>query len=264
MEAYEAENSAASVPLVVSRKESSGLGSDRLLEQNALVDISAFIRTAEPLPGADPGDVKRLRAWAAQDSANLRSVPGMRAINRSAGSEGDDAERRNRFIIDAMPRTFELKGASAVAYWSLASNVSLQDLRRAEDRIGSDRLIGHRERPGNLRFDVDSGRTTVDSYLQNSRDSESEKLTVSKAAVEGYNGALVAANRVAKEYDRALKADGRRGYPKSWIDAKRELGDGGAQAKAPKVIRISDYGDRLSVNSGLKDRMNRLFDVLAS
>lgn len=264
MEAYEAEHSEASVPLVASRKQTAGPAHYRLLEQQSLRELSAIISTAEPLPGADPEAVKRLKSWAAQEAPSLSGVPGMRKVVRGIGSEGDDARTRNRFILDALPRSFELKGKSAVAYWGLASSMSLQDLRSSEDRIDGDRLVGRERIFEDLHFDVDSGKTTVDSYLRNAQDTGSDRLTVSRPSVEEYNRALLNANRVAKEYDRALKAEGMRGYPNSWIEARKELGNHGDRAKAPKVIRISDYGDRLSVSSGLKDRMNRLFAVLAS
>ncbi len=266
MEAYEAEHSQASVPLVVSKRALQNGGINTYFDrQEALYGLADELKDAEPLPGADPGTVKRIKEWANGSAPTLSGVRSHTVIFRSTGSQGEDADRRDDFLLREIPRSFPLSGARATAYWGLANYSTREELGAAERAIDYDRISGSERRFSSLKEDIARGETSLDSYLQTASDAQSDRLTVSKSSVDRYNRALLAANRAAKEYDSALRAEGKRGYPSSWIEAKRELdGERISEANAPKVIRLSDYGDRLSVRSGVAERMDRLVAVLKS
>lgn len=192
LEGYERDNAEYSIPLAVRRDESTNY-----LEHWTTNNLHRAIKGAKLREGADPEAVKKLDDWAGKQAPGLMEdiqgsgeavKAGNRASKNSSVSHGQAEEWSIKYALDKVPELYDLNDKQKESYLAFASDVSIRDLNAMEWR------------------------------LQKHGRAKGKKL---KQVEADYNQAVLRANRFAREYDAALKANGKKGYPTDWGEAQK-------------------------------------------
>lgn len=217
MEAYEAANAQASIPLAIQRSRKKEIA-DLDFQSGKRDFFKSVLENPKLSEGADPEVSKKLLAYL-NDSAKSpwsANVEGISPYNES-----------DSFVVDHALENFDLTPEQKSHFYRFAQGLAVDDLDRAafHTRPGL-----HDSILGDIYEDEDALMRNLQRVTNDDALEENPHLKIYKSDLVHYNRALMRANRISKDYDAHLKSQGKAGFPKNWKEAR-------ALSKAPRLIQ---------------------------